>query len=66
VYFVHTTKRVLASSRWVVRQLQQFFYLSNIREGKGESLAVPPRLSESKHFQIERLADGVYAAVASE
>jgi len=24
------------------------------------------RLSESKHFQIERLADGVYAAVASE
>jgi cyclase len=27
---------------------------------------VPPRLPESKHFQIERLADGVYAAVASE
>jgi glyoxylase-like metal-dependent hydrolase (beta-lactamase superfamily II) len=45
--------------------LQQFFYLSNIREGKGEDLAVPPRLPKSKHFQIERLADGVYAAVAS-
>ena len=27
---------------------------------------MPPRLPESKHFQIERLADGVYAAVASE
>jgi cyclase len=27
---------------------------------------VPPRLPESKHFQIERLADGVYAAIASE
>jgi cyclase len=27
---------------------------------------VPPRLPESKHFQTERLADGVYAAVASE
>jgi len=27
---------------------------------------VPLRLPESKHFQIERLADGVYAAVASE
>jgi cyclase len=27
---------------------------------------VPSRLPESKHFQIERLADGVYAAVASE
>jgi cyclase len=27
---------------------------------------VPHRLPESKHFQIERLADGVYAAVASE
>jgi len=39
--------------------------LSNIREGKGEDLAVPPRLPKSKHFQIERLADGVYAAVAS-
>src|SRR5512136_2075432 len=25
-----------------------------------------PRLPESKHFQIERLANGVYAAVASE
>lgn len=25
-----------------------------------------PRLPESKHFQIERLADGVYAAVASQ
>lgn len=31
-----------------------------------ESLIVPSRLPESKHFQIERLADGVYAAVASE
>jgi len=49
-----------------VRWLQQFFYLSTIRERKGESLAVPPRLPESKHFQIERLANGVYAAVASE
>ena len=27
---------------------------------------MPPRLPESKHFQTERLADGVYAAVASE
>jgi cyclase len=27
---------------------------------------VPSRLPESKHFQIERLADGVYAAIASE
>ena len=27
---------------------------------------MPPRLPESKHFQIEQLADGVYAAVASE
>lgn len=27
---------------------------------------MPIRLPESKHFQIERLADGVYAAVASE
>jgi glyoxylase-like metal-dependent hydrolase (beta-lactamase superfamily II) len=27
---------------------------------------MPPRLLESKHFQIKRLADGVYAAVASE
>lgn len=27
---------------------------------------MPPRLPESKHFQIERLADGIYAAVASE
>jgi glyoxylase-like metal-dependent hydrolase (beta-lactamase superfamily II) len=33
---------------------------------KGERPAVSPRLPESKHFQIERLADGVYAAVASE
>jgi glyoxylase-like metal-dependent hydrolase (beta-lactamase superfamily II) len=46
--------------------VQQFFYLFNIREGKGESLTLPSRLPESKHFQIERLADGVYAAVASE
>ncbi len=37
-----------------------------MRKGKGESQAVPSRLPESKHFQIERLADGVYAAVASE
>jgi glyoxylase-like metal-dependent hydrolase (beta-lactamase superfamily II) len=27
---------------------------------------MPPRLPESKHFQIERLTDGVFAAVASE
>jgi glyoxylase-like metal-dependent hydrolase (beta-lactamase superfamily II) len=27
---------------------------------------MPPRLPESKHFQIERLVDGVYAAIASE
>lgn len=27
---------------------------------------MPSRLPESKHFQIERLADGVYAAIASE
>ena len=27
---------------------------------------MPPRLPESNHFEIERLADGVYAAVASE
>jgi glyoxylase-like metal-dependent hydrolase (beta-lactamase superfamily II) len=60
------TRCARASSRWIVRQLQQFFYLSDIREGKGEGLAVPPRLPESKHFQIERLTDGVYAAVASE
>ena len=40
--------------------------MSNIRAGKGESLAVPLRLPESKHFQIEQLADGVYATVASE
>ena len=46
--------------------MQQFLYLFNVKEGKGESPAVPPRLPESKHFQIERLADGVYAAVASE
>jgi glyoxylase-like metal-dependent hydrolase (beta-lactamase superfamily II) len=37
-----------------------------MRKGKGESLVVPSRLPESKHFQIELLADGVYAAVASE
>jgi glyoxylase-like metal-dependent hydrolase (beta-lactamase superfamily II) len=46
--------------------VQHFLYLFNVKEGKGESLAVPPRLPESKHFQIERLADSVYAAVASE
>jgi cyclase len=44
----------------------EFFYLSNMRKGKGESQAMPSRLPESKHFQIERFADGVYAAVASE
>jgi glyoxylase-like metal-dependent hydrolase (beta-lactamase superfamily II) len=33
---------------------------------KGERPAVSSLLPESKHFQIERLADGVYAAVASE
>jgi glyoxylase-like metal-dependent hydrolase (beta-lactamase superfamily II) len=37
-----------------------------MRKGKGSGQAVPSRLPESKHFQIERLADGVYAAVASE
>jgi cyclase len=36
------------------------------RERKGESLVVPSRLPESKHFYIERLTDGVYAAIASE
>jgi cyclase len=34
--------------------------------GERENMAVPPLLPESKHFQIERLADGVYAAVAFE
>ncbi|MCJ7634128.1 MBL fold metallo-hydrolase, partial [Candidatus Bathyarchaeota archaeon] len=46
--------------------MQQFFYVSNGRDGRGESLAVAPGLPESKHIQIERLADGVYAAIASE
>jgi cyclase len=27
---------------------------------------MPAQLPKSKHFQVERLADGVYAAVASE
>jgi len=40
--------------------------VSNGRDGRGESLAVAPGLPESKHFQIERLADGVYVAIASE
>ncbi len=34
-----------------------------LKQGKGVSyLSIP----ESKHFQLQRLADGVYAAVASE
>jgi cyclase len=40
--------------------------MSNGREGREERLAVTAGLPESKHFQIERLADGVYAAIASE
>jgi cyclase len=45
--------------------LRQVFYVPNRRDGRGERLAVAPGLPESKHFQIERLADGVYAAIAS-
>jgi len=33
---------------------------------KGETFIMPAQLPESKHFQIEPLADGVYAAIASE
>jgi len=37
------------------------------REENGEGIfLMPARLPKSKHFQIEQLADGVYAAVASE
>ncbi len=41
------------------------FYLFIVEEGK-ESLAMPHRLPKSKHFRIERLTNGVYAAIASE
>lgn len=33
---------------------------------KGEIFEMPAQLPKSKHFQIEPLADGVYAAIASE
>jgi len=35
-------------------------------ENVEENFPMPARLPESKHFQIEQLADGVYAIVASE
>jgi glyoxylase-like metal-dependent hydrolase (beta-lactamase superfamily II) len=40
--------------------------MSTTGESERESLSVAPGLPESKHFQIERLAEGVYAAIASE
>jgi len=40
--------------------------MSHEREEKGETFIMPVELPEWKHFQIEPLADGVYAAIASE
>jgi len=40
--------------------------MSTKERKKEEILSMPFQLPKSKHFQIERLADGVYAAVASE
>jgi cyclase len=39
--------------------------MSEKKKGRGEFL-MPVQLPESKHFQIEPLADGVYAVIASE
>lgn len=44
----------------------QFFYFVQHKEKERESLMVPLRLPESRHFQVERLAESVYAAVALE
>jgi len=40
--------------------------MSHEREEKGETFIMSAQLPKSKHFQIEPLADGVFAAIASE